>query len=70
MSVHRPPASACWQSLLAVPLLLFVFLLLILYFFSPEAGHAQVPQVEVVTELEDGGFYNPPPFPDSGKRVT
>ncbi|MFH1766350.1 MAG: hypothetical protein ABIF09_19375 [Gemmatimonadota bacterium] len=32
MSTKRPPASACWQSLLAVPLLLFVFVFPILHY--------------------------------------
>ena len=46
MSNNRPPASACWQSLLAIPLLLFVFIFLILHFFSPGTAYAQLSQVQ------------------------
>ena len=58
MSAHRPPVSASWQSLLAVPLLIFVFVLLSLYFFSPRPAQAQVPQVQAVTELGNEGSYD------------
>ena len=33
--------SASWHSLLAIPLALFLFVLVILYLFSPENGFAQ-----------------------------
>jgi len=58
MAGHRPPTFACWQSLLAVPLLLFVFVLILLLFFSPESGQAQMGQVQAVTELANGGTYD------------
>jgi hypothetical protein len=58
MSCHRPPASACWQSLLAVPVLLFVFLLVILYLLSPESASAQTAQIQAATELRSGGEYD------------
>ena len=41
MSSRRPPTSCCWQSLLAVPLVLFLFVLIMLYFFSPSQALAQ-----------------------------
>jgi len=58
MSCHRPPASACWQSLLAVPLLLFVFLLVILYFLSPDPAQAQTPQIRAAADAGNGGVYD------------
>ena len=58
MSCHRPPASACWQSLLAVPLALFVFVLVLLYLFSPEAVSAQDRGVRAPTEMANTPSYD------------
>ena len=58
MSCHRPPASACWQSLLAVPLVLFVFVLVLLYLFSPEAVSAQDRGTPVLPEMANDESYD------------
>jgi hypothetical protein len=42
----------------AIPLLLFVFIFLLLHFFSPEPVSAQMSQVQVVTEMGNGATYD------------
>ena len=58
MSSHRPPPSCSWHTLLAVPLALFVVVLIILYLFSPERVQARSPAGETTVDTVDarGGW--------------
>ena len=58
MSYRRPPASASWHGLLALPLFFFAVLFLLLHFFSPEGVGAQAPQVGGVVVESSGLPYD------------
>ncbi len=58
MPCHRPPTSASWQCLLAVPLALFIFVVVLLYLFSPEEAFAQSRSTNPASEAAGAEVYD------------
>ncbi len=58
MSPVRPPASASWRTLLALPLFFFAVLLIMLYLLSPEELGAQAQQLRAASGRPNGLPYH------------